>query len=81
MDRAACQRLDRECPLAPVRERFSLPEGVLYFDGNSLGALPKTTAADLDRLVREDGAGTSSRAGSTPTGSSSRARRAMPSLR
>ena len=54
MDRAACQRLDRECPLAPVRERFSLPEGVLYFDGNSLGALPKTAAADIDRVVREE---------------------------
>ena len=54
MDRAACERLDRECPLAACRERFSLPEGVLYFDGNSLGALPKTAAADLDRAVREE---------------------------
>ena len=54
MDRAACERLDRKCPLAACRERFCLPEGVLYFDGNSLGALPKTAAADLDRAVREE---------------------------
>ena len=54
MDRAACEKLDRECPLSPLRERFSLPEGVLYFDGNSLGALPRTTAADIDRAVREE---------------------------
>ena len=54
MDRAACERLDRECPLTHCRERFSLPESVLYFDGNSLGALPKTAAADIDRVVREE---------------------------
>ena len=54
MDRDACERMDRECPLSPVRERFSLPQGVLYFDGNSLGALPRTTAADIGRLVREE---------------------------
>ena len=54
MDRAACERLDQECPLAHCRERFSLPEGVLYFDGNSLGALPRTTAGDIDRVVREE---------------------------
>ena len=54
MDRAACERLDLDCPLAPLRERFSLPEGVLYFNGNSLGALPKTAAADIDRVVREE---------------------------
>ena len=54
MDRAACERLDLDCPLAPLRERFSLPEGVLYFNGNSLGALPKTVAADIDRVVREE---------------------------
>ena len=54
MDRAACEKLDLDCPLAPLRERFSLPEGVLYFNGNSLGALPETAAADIDRVVREE---------------------------
>ena len=54
MERATCEGLDRACPLAPCRERFSLPEGLLYFNGNSLGALPASAAADIDRVVREE---------------------------
>ncbi|WP_136248319.1 kynureninase [Halomonas borealis] len=32
--------LDRQDPLAGFKRRFALPEGVLYLDGNSLGAQP-----------------------------------------
>jgi kynureninase len=32
---------DAADPLAALRERFALPEGKVYFDGNSLGALPR----------------------------------------
>ena len=54
MDRSDCQRLDEDCPLAECRARFALPDGVLYFDGNSLGALPRTTPAAISGLVEAE---------------------------
>jgi kynureninase len=52
LTRAACQALDAADPLAKWRERFALPEGVIYLDGNSLGPLPEATAGVLDDVVR-----------------------------
>ena len=43
--------LDAADPLAFARERFSLPEGVIYLDGNSLGALPVATAERLAQVT------------------------------
>ena len=51
LTRAACEALDVADPLAAWRERFALPEGVIYLDGNSLGALPRATAAALEAAV------------------------------
>ena len=41
--REHCAERDRTDPLAPLRQRFHIPSGVLYFDGNSLGPLPVAT--------------------------------------
>ncbi|MCD0483257.1 kynureninase [Streptacidiphilus sp. ASG 303] len=44
--------LDAADPLAALRDRFLLPEGVVYLDGNSLGALPAAVPAALEDAVR-----------------------------
>ena len=45
------QDLDAADPLGFARERFRLPHGVIYLDGNSLGALPKASPAALARTA------------------------------
>jgi kynureninase len=52
--RAQAQALDARDALAPLRDRFHVPESVIYLDGNSLGALPKATATHIDRVIREE---------------------------
>jgi kynureninase len=41
MDIEQARKLDAADPLAFARERFDLPDGVIYLDGNSLGAMPR----------------------------------------
>jgi kynureninase len=51
-----CLARDAHDPLAPLRRQFDLPEGVIYLDGNSLGARPKAALARAqDVIAREWG--------------------------
>jgi kynureninase len=45
------KNLDEADALGSFRDRFILPEGVIYLDGNSLGALPTATPARVRQVV------------------------------
>ncbi|MDP7546419.1 MAG: kynureninase, partial [Alphaproteobacteria bacterium] len=44
--------LDKADPLANLHDRFELPDGVIYLDGNSLGPLPKNVPARVAEVVQ-----------------------------
>ncbi len=49
-----CQQRDATDPLRPLRELFTLPTGLIYLDGNSLGAMPKAAAARAAQVVSQE---------------------------
>lgn len=52
---AGARWLDSEDELAPFREAFVLAEpGLIYLDGNSLGALPRKAAERLDTAIADE---------------------------
>ncbi|WP_016745097.1 kynureninase [Rhizorhabdus wittichii] len=54
LDREAARALDAADPLRGKRAGFALPDGVIYLNGNSLGAAPLSAAARVGRLVRDE---------------------------
>ena len=52
--RAELAVLDARDPLAAFRDEFALPDGLVYLDGNSLGALPKTTPVRIAQAIRDE---------------------------
>jgi kynureninase len=51
---AEARAADAADSLRPCRDRFHLPDGLIYLDGNSLGPLPKTAMARLHEVVTEE---------------------------
>ncbi len=49
-----CRQVDTQDPLHVLRHQFDLPPGVIYLDGNSLGVLPRTTAARVAEVVTQE---------------------------
>lgn len=47
-------RLDRDDPLAPYRQQFELEEGLVYLNGNSLGALPGAARRRAAEVVEQE---------------------------
>jgi kynureninase len=52
--REECAAMDAADPLAAHRDRFTLPDGVRYLDGNSLGALQPSVAARVREVVETE---------------------------
>ena len=46
--------LDAADPLAPLRDQFVIPPGLIYLDGNSLGVMPKATPARVQQVVTQE---------------------------
>ncbi|MFZ0381646.1 MAG: aminotransferase class V-fold PLP-dependent enzyme [Solirubrobacteraceae bacterium] len=55
LGRDAAAELDTRDPLRDFRERFVIDPALVYLDGNSLGCLPRTTVARLERTVAQWG--------------------------
>ena len=54
MTRNDCLARDAADPLASLRAEFDLPEGVIYLDGNSLGARPKAALARAQQVITQE---------------------------
>ena len=51
MTREEALALDAADPLAALRAQFHIPNGLIYLDGNSLGVMPRATAARVQQVV------------------------------
>ncbi len=50
----AARRRDRDDPLAAARSAFHIPDGLVYLDGNSLGAMPVATPGRVAAVVGDE---------------------------
>ncbi len=52
--RDACAAHDADDPIGALRDRFVIPDGVIYLDGNSLGPMPRAAASALNRTIEQE---------------------------
>jgi len=49
-----CQAMDRQDPLCVLKDMYQLPQEMVYLDGNSLGALPKTAQSRITQAIQHE---------------------------
>ena len=54
VSREACVARDASDPIGALRDRFVIPEGVIYLDGNSLGPMPRAAVNIFNRTIEQE---------------------------
>lgn len=54
MDREYLKNLDRKDPLHSIKNRFLIPEGTLYMNGNSLGPLSIDAKSRMEKTISDE---------------------------
>ncbi|MDQ8937210.1 kynureninase [Acinetobacter rudis] len=54
INREQCLAWDKEDQLSKFKDHFALPEGVIYLDGNSLGAQPKSATQLAQQVLTQE---------------------------
>jgi kynureninase len=54
VSREACVTRDASDPIGVLRDRFVIPDGVIYLDGNSLGPMPRAAVNTFNRTIEQE---------------------------
>ena len=54
VSRDTCLARDASDPIGALRDRFVIPDGVIYLDGNSLGPMPLMAARTIGRTIEQE---------------------------